>query len=564
MPRLARALEERRPRAGPPPTTHVEPGRPSFCARLAVELGPRRCPARACRRGTRRGGRAPPCRARHRRLHRDRVRVVAVVEQRHALAAGAAPGRGCVAGLEVRGRFRDRLRRRARVGGRPRRRPGSSAGSAGRAAAARRRATAPSRRRSKRMPCTVPRQFSAETSQARSRPNQTTWPARALADAPHAAGRRQLRTATPSAPRPSRISALASAMASTEWKNSRWTGATMRDDGHVRAARSADSSRSSPAADMPSSSTAKRCSGRQAQQGEGQAVLVVEVALGLQHRARASRAGAAVISLVVVLPAEPVMAATGIRGLQRARARPRSARAWVVSATRTSGRRRGRRTSRCTIAAAAPRCAGLGHEVVAVEARPRDGHEQLRRARACASRWRRRRRRRPRRRRVPRREAPGHVREASAMPASRSRLLPHRSPAPGGEPRQHVARHLAVVEGDRAVAQRLVGLVALAGDHHGVARAAPSPARAAMASRRSTIAWRSAPRPPFIPRWISSRIASGGSRARVVGGDDHHVGEAGGDRPHQRALGAVAVAAAAEDGDDAARASARARSRAGS
>ena len=37
--------------------------------------------------------------------------------------------------------------------------------------------------------------------------------------------------------------------------------------------------------------------------------------------------------------------------------------------------------------------------------------------------------------------------------------------------------------------------------------------------------------------------------ARVVGGDDRDVGEPVGDRAHQRALVAVAVAAAAEDAD---------------
>ena len=46
--------------------------------------------------------------------------------------------------------------------------------------------------------------------------------------------------------------------------------------------------------------------------------------------------------------------------------------------------------------------------------------------------------------------------------------------------------------------------------------------------------------------------------ARVVGRDDHAVGELLGHRAHQRALGAIAVAAAAEDDDAGGRASARA------
>ena len=40
-------------------------------------------------------------------------------------------------------------------------------------------------------------------------------------------------------------------------------------------------------------------------------------------------------------------------------------------------------------------------------------------------------------------------------------------------------------------------------------------------------------------------------RARVVGGDDDLVGQARGDLAHERALAAVAVAARAEDDDDA-------------
>jgi hypothetical protein len=60
------------------------------------------------------------------------------------------------------------------------------------------------------------------------------------------------------------------------------------------------------------------------------------------------------MSLVVVLPTEPVTATTGIAALLRTW-RARSASAFVVSSTRTSGSSGGAAASRSTSAARAPR-----------------------------------------------------------------------------------------------------------------------------------------------------------------------------------------------------------------
>ena len=67
-----------------------------------------------------------------------------------------------------------------------------------------------------------------------------------------------------------------------------------------------------------------------------------------------------------------------------------------------------------------------------------------------------------------------------------------------------------------------------------------------------------------MPRLISSMMRSGSSRARVVGGDHDDVAQACRDHAHQRALGPIAIAAAAEHRDEPAAAPAGAPSRAGS
>ena len=114
------------------------------------------------------------------------------------------------------------------------------------------------------------------------------------------------------------------------------------------------------------------------------------------------------------------------------------------------------------------------------------------------------------------------------------------------------AQHVAVVEGVRDAGDLLAGLVALAGDQHGVARSPRRATAAAIASARSPTSRtspRSAAGTACAPASIAARIVGRILRARVVVGDDQQVGAARGDLAHQRPLAAVAVAAAAEHDD---------------
>ncbi len=90
----------------------------------------------------------------------------------------------------------------------------------------------------------------------------------------------------------------------------------------------------------------------------------------------------------------------------------------------------------------------------------------------------------------------------------------------------------------------LVVLVALAGDEHDVPRTGFPPRPAAGPRGRSTNG-PCAARPARWPASMSARICPGRLVARVVAGDDDALRQPRGDRPHQRALGAVAVTAAA-------------------
>ena len=94
------------------------------------------------------------------------------------------------------------------------------------------------------------------------------------------------------------------------------------------------SARISPAADMPSSSTAAvwRGSSRSSVSGRPYWLLRLPSVFSTGPRAPSS---SAVMSLVVVLPTEPVTATTGSAALRRTW-RARSASARVVSGTRTS------------------------------------------------------------------------------------------------------------------------------------------------------------------------------------------------------------------------------------
>src|SRR6185437_5060467 len=114
------------------------------------------------------------------------------------------------------------------------------------------------------------------------------------------------------------------------------------------------------------------------------------------------------------------------------------------------------------------------------------------------------------------------------------------------EPAQRFARDLAVVERERVVGELLALFVALAGDHDHVAFAGfADSAGDRLAPVRLDLGTVSALEDLGDDRF-------GLLAARIVGGDDRDVGELGRDPAHQRALAAVAVAAAAEDADHAA------------
>ena len=118
-------------------------------------------------------------------------------------------------------------------------------------------------------------------------------------------------------------------------------------------------------------------------------------------------------------------------------------------------------------------------------------------------------------------------------------------------PRQRRAQHVAVVEGVRDAGDLLAGLVALAGDQHGVA--GPG-ARDGGGDRLGPVADLA----HLAALGRRHRVDAGEHRcadrrrvlgARVVVGDDQQVGAACGDLAHVRPLAAVAVAAAAQHDD---------------
>src|SRR5262245_56117636 len=110
------------------------------------------------------------------------------------------------------------------------------------------------------------------------------------------------------------------------------------------------------------------------------------------------------------------------------------------------------------------------------------------------------------------------------------------------------ARHVTVVEGQHVGADDLVGLVPLARDDHGVAGAGPGER---VRDGRATVGLggpaRVAARHGPHPGQDLVDDGAGRLRARVVRGDPHPIGQPRRDPAHDRALAAVAVAAAAED-----------------
>ena len=118
---------------------------------------------------------------------------------------------------------------------------------------------------------------------------------------------------------------------------------------------------------------------------------------------------------------------------------------------------------------------------------------------------------------------------------------------------QRLARDGDVVERHLAPAGELLALlVALAGDHHDVARRRASATARSIAARRSARCTTSAPRDRRPA--ISAMIASGSSERGLSEVTIATSASSRGDPPHQRALAAVAVAAGAEHADHPARA----------
>ena len=166
------------------------------------------------------------------------------------------------------------------------------------------------------MPKAVPRQFSAETSQRRSRPNQITVPAKRLADARARADRRR---SAPRGPRAEALEDLGLGLRDGVHRVEELEvgGPHVGDDGDVGLRDAATGARSSPGADMPSSSTAAVCSAARRSRVRGRPYWLLRLPSVRSTGPRVARSGA-VMSLVVVLPVEPVMATTGSVGVCRA------------------------------------------------------------------------------------------------------------------------------------------------------------------------------------------------------------------------------------------------------
>src|SRR5207244_4647379 len=109
---------------------------------------------------------------------------------------------------------------------------------------------------------------------------------------------------------------------------------------------------------------------------------------------------------------------------------------------------------------------------------------------------------------------------------------------------QRVARDLAVVEGNDPPRRLLALLVPLAGDHDDVARTRGGD-RARDRARAVDLHLGLADHAHQDLLETRLRLLA----ARVVRGDDREVAQLGRDPTHHRTLGAVAVAAAAEDAD---------------
>ena len=354
---------------------------------------------------------------------------------------------------------------------------------------------------------------------------------------------------------PSSISALAAAIASTEPSSSTWTGPTLVITATSGSAISA-SSAIWPAPRIAISSTSASVSVGRLEHGQRQPDLGVEVLAGWRGPGRAGAPGQ--MSLTEVLPVEPVIPTTGRRA--------RAARRGRAPAAPPAGRRRRRPSRRRRRPSLAPRRARrrAGADDDAPGAGLERRRRRTRRRRGCSPRRPKKRSPAPTSRGVDHRPRGGRRRRPRRAPRRPSRggdLARPSSVDHAGARRelaQLLAGDLAVVEGDLPPALELLALlVALAGDHDGVAGLGAAPSASAIAARRSTSTSTSAPA-LAIPATIFGDDRLRVLGARVVGGDDRQVGELGPGPAHQRPLVAVAVAAGAEDRDQPARRSAAA------
>ena len=181
----------------------------------------------------------------------------------------------------------------------------------------------------------------------------------------------------------------------------------------------------------------------------------------------------------------------------------------------------------------APAASACGGEPTAVGAGSPAGRRTARRGRPRASRSS---RARARRRPVAARAAARRPRRAISL--GRSRLSSGAAPRPRA-PRAPRSRRRT---GPCGRLELLALLVPLAGDHDHVARLGSGDRLGDRLAAVDVCARRRGPAPTRIS--LDDRLGVLG--ARVVGGDDHPVGQPPGDLAHQRPLAAVAVAAAAE------------------
>ena len=393
--------------------------------------------------------------------------------------------------------------------------------------------------------------LSAETSKARSRPNQTTRPAR-RSPMRRRRGSSPFSTATPPGARPSRISALASAIASTDVEELQVHRRHVRDHRHVgpRDVREGRAARPPPTCPAPAPPPCARRSRRSSVSGRPYWLLRLPSVLSTGPARREQRGRH--------LLGGGLAGRAGDRDdrdagrLPRRGAPGRRAPAWCRRRARAAGPRAPARRGGPGAAAAPRRAASArkswpskrGPAMATNSCAGREGARVDRDAREAA---------RPPGASTPRGCRRSRPRTSVEGAWERAQdLRPHAFPLCTGSRRSSVAGHLPVVEGHRAVAQHLVGLVALARDHHHVARARHlEGAGDRVAPVDDDVALGPAAAVHAALDLLDDRL--GRLAARVVRGDDDHVREPRGHGAHQRALAAVAVAAAAEDRDHAAR-----------